>query len=700
MKWMSRQLNLPLILGVSLTGVGIALIYLLYKKDKEDTASRRNHIQIPKRITIECKIPRQFVPAIIGRGGSVIKDVQNKTGTQIYFKEDNVECPERICFIKGTFEAVHLAEEVIKSIIINQPIIETYEMYVPQKACGRIIGKGGESIQQIQTTSSAKVIVESGFGTYNPDAERRIIIKGTAEQIASALSQIEDKVREEKEMRAKLEASSTTRLPRGKLSPRNTAVNTTEPLQSTESLPTQGTDGVMEVYVSAMESPSQFWIQIVGSGTTALDKLVSEMTAYYNEEENHELHTLKDVTVGRMVAAKFSFDEQWYRAEVISVLEEGLCEVYFVDYGDHEVVQLGSIFELRTDFLSLRLQAIECSLANVKPRGNEWSTEACDRFAELAWLAQWKILVAKVRRYKERAFSYGISRREGSPIPCLELFDKNDDKDINIGQELINEGFAELEETLSSAASSTLSLSTRSHDMTTISSPASSSPVAKRALSPETPANTPRKLDSTTESSIDTLDTSIVDVKSSSRIEEIDLVTPRKAVGSVEEIDLVTPVKDETNRFIENEKKARGEDGGGDYMRNGSSNNQKNRERNSKLKVNKLSQIAPAGYESDLSDDSDELELGAADASRTIFRGFLSAGKSRELTDDRKNDGTKPSWMKRGWRWRKERCRKLLRWNENAITIATSQTRRIQYLAVETETCGRGSVNDRTIGSE
>lgn len=198
----------------------------------------------------------------------MIKDIQNKTGTQIHFKEDNIDCPDRICIIKGSYESVHLAEEMIKSIIQNQPIIETYEMYVPQRACGRIIGRGGEVIHQIQATSSAKVIIESSYTPYDPsmfcfyksmllcfiflilsllnfnncqyftDAERRIIIKGTAEQIATALLQIEDKVREEKEARTKLEASSASRLPRGKLSPRNTKNNIqSEQVQTTELLP-------------------------------------------------------------------------------------------------------------------------------------------------------------------------------------------------------------------------------------------------------------------------------------------------------------------------------------------------------------------------------------------------------------------------------------------------------------------------------
>ncbi|XP_076663373.1 tudor and KH domain containing protein papi isoform X2 [Andrena cerasifolii] len=597
MKWVPRHFTLPILLGVSLTGVGIALIYLLYKKDEEDINTQRNHIEVAKRISIECKVPRQFVPAVIGRGGSVIKDVQSKTGTQIFFKEDNIECPDRVCIIRGTYESVHLAEELIKSIIANQPIIETYEIFVPQKACGWIIGKGGATVQQIQTTTNAKITIEGSYNPYDPNGKRRIIIKGTAEQIAAALLQIEDKVREEKEARANLEASSAARLPRGKLSPRNTAVNATEHSQPAEPLSLKITDGIMEVYVSAMENPSQFWVQVIGPGITALDKLVSEMTAYYNEEESHELHALKNITLGQIVAAKYNFDERWYRAEVISDPDDGQCEVYFVDYGDHEVVQIDCVLELRTDFLSLRLQAVECSLANIKPRQREWSAEACNRFAELTWVAQWKVLVAKVRGYKERALSYGRSRREGSPIPRVDLFEKNEDTDINIGQELINEGLVDSEETPSSAASSTLSPG-RSSEMTTVSSSATTSPLARRAFSPETPANTSNLTNLTMDSSLWT-DKSLLNLETSSNVENVDLITPQLA-ATIEEIDLVTPAKDETSRFIESERKVSHED----------ANGQHGRPRGSKMRMSKMSQVAPAGYESDLSDDSDELELG------------------------------------------------------------------------------------------
>jgi hypothetical protein len=66
-----------------------------------------------------------------------------------------------------------------------------------------------------------------------------------------------------------------------------------------------------------------------------------------------------------MVAAKFT-NGKWYRGK-ISCIENTKCGVYFADYGYLEFIAINDILELRTDMLSLQLQAIKCSLANVKP---------------------------------------------------------------------------------------------------------------------------------------------------------------------------------------------------------------------------------------------------------------------------------------------------------------------------------------------
>lgn len=54
---------------------------------------------------------------------------------------------------------------------------------------------------------------------------------------------------------------------------------------------------------------------------------------------------------------------------MLNVFEENptepKAELYYVDYGDTDVVPCNELFELRTDFLRLHFQAIECYLAKV-----------------------------------------------------------------------------------------------------------------------------------------------------------------------------------------------------------------------------------------------------------------------------------------------------------------------------------------------
>nr|CAD7205583.1 unnamed protein product [Timema douglasi] len=77
---------------------------------------------------------------------------------------------------------------------------------------------------------------------------------------------------------------------------------------------------------------------------------------------------------GQIVAAPFLYDNKWYRAEVAKVtlddynIEDSKVSLYYVDYGDSATRSKHEVCELRTDFLRLRFQAIECCLARVKPR--------------------------------------------------------------------------------------------------------------------------------------------------------------------------------------------------------------------------------------------------------------------------------------------------------------------------------------------
>lgn len=77
---------------------------------------------------------------------------------------------------------------------------------------------------------------------------------------------------------------------------------------------------------------------------------------------------------------------------------------------------------------------------NSDPVGGIWSLDAIDKFEEWTHVAQWKKLSAKINGYSIREKTR--AKREGSPVPGVDLFDVNNENDIDIAQELVNHGFA------------------------------------------------------------------------------------------------------------------------------------------------------------------------------------------------------------------------------------------------------------------
>lgn len=75
-----------------------------------------------------------------------------------------------------------------------------------------------------------------------------------------------------------------------------------------------------------------------------------------------------------------------------------------------------------------------------EPAHGDWTEEAIDRFEEWTHVAQWKKLSAKMDGYCIREKTR--AKREGSPVPGVELFDVSNGRDIDIARELVSQGFA------------------------------------------------------------------------------------------------------------------------------------------------------------------------------------------------------------------------------------------------------------------
>ena len=214
----------------------------------------------------------------------------------------------------------------------------------------------------------------------------------------------------------------------------------------------------LEVFVSAVESPDSFYVQLCSTGAD-LDRLMDETTDFYEIEDNRISFKPLNIKVGDIVAVPYQFDEHWYRAKVLSVqdkpysLEESEVGVFYLDYGDKAVVKYEQICDLKDDILNrMPFQAIECSLSGVAPKdGSGWSEEAISTFKELTHNALWKTIYAKVvdvhsTQAKRDKYMIELFDRQ-----CLQRNDLTDDDwdspkvtsvNLNIGQELIRKHLA------------------------------------------------------------------------------------------------------------------------------------------------------------------------------------------------------------------------------------------------------------------
>lgn len=465
---MKSPAAVPIIIGVSLLSIGGAYIYTVLKKKKEqidEPSDEGGFSKIAKLVrmmskeevkSVEITLSNKVVPLVIGRKGYTLRHIQESTNTDIQFRD--LDGSHQICEIRGTEAGIRAAEDLIMKEASRQ-VTQTEEMLVPQTACGKILGRCGDELQEICRKSMAKVWIE---GTRTLGESRRIMITGTQKQINAAKALIQQKVKDDADFRKSQEQLDIRREPRIRTPPSSVTATpiprevlppTVEKLKSTSS------SSQLEVFVSAVVSPSRFYLQLVGPQSSELDILVDAMTQYYNQQESRDLHRIRKPYLGQIVAAEFNADGKWYRAEVIAILPnefkpgEVVLDLFFVDYGDNQYIKPSDVYELRPDFLALRFQAIECFLAHVEPNNvissttgeEEWDPSAITRFEELTHAAQWKKLLSRIATYKKKGHRGSRENREGSPIPGVELYDATaDGGDLNIALELVNEGHAKV----------------------------------------------------------------------------------------------------------------------------------------------------------------------------------------------------------------------------------------------------------------
>lgn len=298
---------IPVAAGILSVG---ALIYLYIRRREKD--KKRDDISLDSTEVLEFVVKNQQVPAIVGRNSVVLKAIEEKTRTVIRFRESDEN--HQICSIKGKKGDISIAKQLI-DVESSKPCVITDEILVPLTSCGKIEGYCGSVLHEICSKSSAKVWVDPGSRKQQAET-RRVLITGTEEQVKLAKKLIEEKIKEvpEEAEDKKEEFKREPRLSSPSQYASNSSITTTDSpreimLPSPEKL--KNNDGQLEVFVSAVNSPSRFWVQLIGPQSTELDFLVDAMTEYYNTKENQELHQIREPYLGQIVAAMFFSDNKW-----------------------------------------------------------------------------------------------------------------------------------------------------------------------------------------------------------------------------------------------------------------------------------------------------------------------------------------------------------------------------------------------------
>ncbi|XP_036406143.1 tudor domain-containing 6 [Megalops cyprinoides] len=187
-----------------------------------------------------------------------------------------------------------------------------------------------------------------------------------------------------------------------------------------ESLPINSSHLAVVQYV---DSPSEFWIQ-TQRYAKEFDQLMNEISDLYDSSTSAE-GLVRNLTIGLFCAAR-SQDTVFYRAIVSEVIGKQV-KVYFVDYGNTEIVDWYNVRVLPGKYQALPALAIKCSLAGIRPKDEKWSQSATVFFSKSV---EDKILDMHVS-----------AKSEGKYL--IQLTDSSAHGEKNINRTLCIAGFAE-----------------------------------------------------------------------------------------------------------------------------------------------------------------------------------------------------------------------------------------------------------------
>lgn len=156
-------------------------------------------------VTMTIDLPPSKVGRVIGQGGNTIKEMQSRSGAAIKVDQQSMsEHEPRKVHLSGTQASVTAAMQLVNYVIEHGPglpplaaggpmghammpgglQVVNHTLDCPKASLGRIIGRGGEMINQIQNTTGARVLIDQNVPEGAPC---KVNISGSQHSVALAI---------------------------------------------------------------------------------------------------------------------------------------------------------------------------------------------------------------------------------------------------------------------------------------------------------------------------------------------------------------------------------------------------------------------------------------------------------------------------------------------------------------------------------
>jgi len=142
----------------------------------------------------KAEVSAVYVGRVIGKGGEMIRDLQARSACRIDVDQNVPPGQPRLITYRGTRKTVDFAKQLVHMLCqenmseADLPLGEAKREFlvVPASSVGKIIGRGGEMIRELQSRSQAKIQVDHRGVSGLDASEKQVTMTGTEQAVVKA----------------------------------------------------------------------------------------------------------------------------------------------------------------------------------------------------------------------------------------------------------------------------------------------------------------------------------------------------------------------------------------------------------------------------------------------------------------------------------------------------------------------------------